>query len=60
MLQILGSLEGVLVKSAIVNPDPPVAVIVAMIKSGGIDSQRQFILNRDNDRWGIDEIQIIE
>jgi hypothetical protein len=60
MLQILGSLEGVLVKSAVVNPDPPIAVIVAIIKSGGIDSQRQFILNRENDRWGIDEIQTIQ
>lgn len=60
MLQILGPLEGVLIKSAVVNPDPPFAAIVAIVKAGGIESQRQFILNKENDRWGIDLIEVVK
>ncbi len=57
MLQILGPLQGVVVKSAVVNPDPPLAAIHVMIKSGGIESERLFILIKDGGLWGIDEIQ---
>lgn len=59
MLQILGSLEGVLVKSVVVNPaEPPQAAIVVLIRSGGVDSQRQFVLVNEHGRWGIDQILI--
>lgn len=60
MLQILGPLEGVLIKSAVVNPDPPFAAILAIVKAGGIESQRQFLLDKENERWGINQIDVIQ
>lgn len=60
MLRILGPLEGVMIQSVVVNPDPPTAAIQALIKSGGVESRRQFILIRDGGLWGIDEIQTVD
>lgn len=60
MLRILGPLEGLVVQSVVVNPDPPTAAIQVLIKSGGIESPRQFILIQDGGLWGIDEIQTVD
>jgi hypothetical protein len=60
MLRILGPLEGLMVQSVVVNPDPPTAAIQALIKSGGIESRRQFILILEGGLWGIDEIQTVD
>jgi hypothetical protein len=49
-----------MIQSVVVNPDPPTAAIQALIKSGGVESRRQFILIRDGGLWGIDEIQTVD
>jgi hypothetical protein len=58
MLQINGSLEGMVVQSAAVNPDPPTAAIVVIIRAGGKDYPRTFLLTKDTSNWGIDAIEI--
>lgn len=57
MLQINGSLEGMVVQSAAVNPDPPSASIHVVIRAGGKDYVRRFLLTKDASLWGIDAIE---
>jgi len=59
MLQISGSLEGMVIQSAAVNPDPPTASIVVVIRAGGKDYPRKFVLTRDSTVWGIESIESI-
>jgi hypothetical protein len=58
MLQINGSLEGMVVQSAAVNPEPPTASIVVIIRAGGKDYPRTFLLTKNGSNWGIDAIEI--
>jgi len=58
MLQISGSLEGLVIQSAAVNPEPPSAAIKVMIRAGGKDYSRNFLLTKENANWGIDAIEI--
>jgi hypothetical protein len=59
MLQISGNLEGMVIQSAAVNPDPPTASIVVVIRAGGKDYPRKFVLTRDSTVWGIESIDSI-
>jgi hypothetical protein len=58
MLQISGGLEGMVIQSAAVNPDPPSAAIKVLIRAGGKDYPRTFLLTKDNSNWGIDAIEV--
>jgi hypothetical protein len=58
MLQISGSLEGMVIQSAAVSPEPPTASIVVVIRAGGKDYPRKFILSKDGSGWGIDAIEV--
>jgi hypothetical protein len=57
MLQISGNLEGMVVQSAAVNPEPPSASINVVIRAGGKDYVRRFLLTKDTSLWGIDAIE---
>ncbi|HEX7555575.1 MAG TPA: hypothetical protein VF338_03040 [Leptolinea sp.] len=59
MLQIIGGLEGMVIQSAAVSPEPPTAAITVLIRAGGIDYPRKFLLTKDNSGWGIDAIEIL-
>lgn len=58
MLQISGNLEGMVVQSAAVNPDPPSASIIVVIRAGGKEYLRKFLLTKDTSLWGIDAIEV--
>ncbi len=58
MLQIRGSLEGMVVQSAAVSPEPPTASIVVIIRAGGKDYPRKFFLTKEASIWGIDAIEV--
>jgi hypothetical protein len=58
MLQISGNLEGMVVQSAAVNPEPPTAAIVVIIRAGGKEFHRTFLLTKDASFWGIDAIEV--
>lgn len=58
MLQIRGTLEGMVIQSAAVNPEPPSAVIKVLIRASGVDYPRTFLLARDAGGWGIDAIDV--
>jgi hypothetical protein len=58
MLQINGGLEGMVIQSAAVNPDPPTASIKVLVRAGGKDYPRTFFLTKDDANWGIDGIEI--
>ena len=58
MLQIGGALEGMVIQSAAVNPEPPSAAIKVLIRAGGKDYPRTFLLTKDNSNWGIEAIEI--
>ncbi len=58
MLQINGSLEGMVVQSAAVSPEPPTASIVVIIRAGGKDYPRKFFLTKEASLWGIDAIEV--
>jgi hypothetical protein len=58
MLQINGNLEGMVIQSAAVNPEPASASIKVMIRAGGKDYPRTFLLSKDDANWGIDAIEV--
>lgn len=57
MLNINGSLEGMMIESAVVNPNPPSAVVTVAMRVGGKDVTRTFLLSKNNEQWKIDSIQ---
>lgn len=59
MLQINGSLEGMVIQSAAVSPEPPTASIIVTIRAGGKDYLKKFLLTRDTTGWGIDAIESV-
>jgi hypothetical protein len=56
MLNINGSLEGSMIDSAAVNPDPPMAAITVTMRVGGQDTTRVFSLIKEDGRWKITNI----
>jgi hypothetical protein len=58
MLQISGGLEGMVIQSAAVNPEPASASIKVLIRAGGKDFPRTFLLTKDNTNWGIEAIEV--
>jgi hypothetical protein len=56
MLNINGSMEGMMIQSAAVNPDPPSATLSVAIRVGGKDVMRVFSLSKEKDQWKIDNI----
>jgi hypothetical protein len=58
MLQINGNLEGMVIQSAAVNPEPPSASITVLIRAGGKDYPRTFLLTKTDANWGIDAIEV--
>lgn len=56
MLNINGSLEGSMIDSAAVNPDPPMAAITVTMRVGGQDQTRIFSLIKEDGRWKITNI----
>lgn len=58
LLNIHGALEGMMVESAAVNPNPPSAFVTVNIRSGGEDVSRLFSLSQENGQWKIDNIDI--
>ncbi len=56
MLNINGSLEGSMIDSAAVNPDPPMAAITVTMRVGGQDLTRIFSLIKEGGRWKITNI----
>lgn len=56
MLNINGSLEGSMIDSAAVNPDPPMAAISVTMRVGGQDLTRVFSLIKEGGRWKITNI----
>lgn len=57
MLNISGSLEGSMIDSAAVNPDPPMATISVTMRVGGSDVTRVFSLIKEDGRWKITNIE---
>lgn len=57
MLNINGSLEGSMIDSAAVNPDPPMAAITVSMRVGGEDVTRVFSLIKEGGRWKITNIE---
>lgn len=57
MLAISGSLEGSMIDSAAVNPDPPMATIAVTMRVGGQDVTRVFTLIKENGQWKITNIE---
>ncbi len=57
MLNINGTLEGSMVDSAAVNPDPPMAEITVTMRVGGQDQTRMFSLIKENGQWKITNVQ---
>lgn len=58
MLQISGNLEGMVVQSAAVSPEPPTASIVVIIRASGKDYLRKFFLTKEASIWGIEAIEV--
>lgn len=57
LLQIEGDIDGFAIQSAAVSVDPPGAVIVVAIQTGGTEALRRFSLTRQNEKWVIDIIE---
>lgn len=56
LLRVQGDLEGFVIQSATVQPNPPQAVVTAAIQAGGDEVQRTFTLIREQQGWVIEGI----
>lgn len=57
LLQVEGDIDGFAVQSAAVSVDPPGAVIVVAIQTGGTEALRRFSLTKESEKWVIDLIE---
>ena len=56
LLDFDGALQGFLIQSASMMPEPPTALVVVAVDVEGVTGAREFLLSKSEDRWVIDSV----